>query len=272
MLASAFDGDSNSVSLDILTSEDLDALRQSSGLTGGPARVNPAGPSSKRYLILTYQGEFDKVHYPMALAFSETEDVSELKRSIVQLRDELEGLRRSELDSSRVQEWEQMASSFRLEKEKLERELRERSIEKDRLLGLVESLKSDNHSLRLRVDFLESSHRSSSKKQQLVSSPANSLRRGIASPSRSSPYRNRPPAPVSPSRRPPLARGMVSPIRRPPSLRSSPASSVRSITSPKPPRLPKPTGAAPLSEVDARLQALQNFLRHQKSAIRTLQK
>ena len=285
MLSSAFEGDSGSVSLDLLTNEDLDALRQSSGLGAGPRNSQP-GPSSKRYLILTYQGEFDKVHYPMALAHSETEDVGELKRTIVHLRDELDQVRRSQVDSSSVREWEQTAGSLKAEKEKLARELNEFSVENNRLVDLVESLKGDNHVLRLRVDFLESQSKrkssnrpigqgppsspmrrlgGTSRNSSFATSPANSMRRGAGG---SSPYRR---PPTAPSSRQQLLIGGISPIsRRPPSLRS-PASSTRSelIVSPRrrsPAR--SAAGAAPLSEVDARLQALQNFLKHQKSSVR----
>lgn len=285
MLSSAFEGDSGSVSLDILTSEDLEALRQSSGLGAGP-RTNQTGPSSKRYLILTYQGEFDKVHYPMALGQCEIEDVGELKRTIVQLRDDLETSRRSNVDSNSVREWEQMLAGFKSEKEKLVRDLSDYSIENNRLKDLVDSLKGDNQALRLRVEFLESQAitRRGSAAHSFVTSPANSLRRGP------SPSRNRPPGGSSPyGRRPPLPLlPPSSPIRRrgqaPPSLRSSPASSTRSernilgsspgrqmASSPQARRRPAtaetpPSSSVPLSEVDARLQALQNFLRHQKKS------
>jgi hypothetical protein len=58
MLSSAFTGNP-SVTLDLLTADDLDKLR---GRSSGTRDVD------KRYLIVTFSSEFeDKVHYPLAL-------------------------------------------------------------------------------------------------------------------------------------------------------------------------------------------------------------
>jgi len=54
----------------------------------GQLALPQAALSNKRYLILTYQGEFDRVHYPLPLAFDEFPDPQELKRTIAQLRGE----------------------------------------------------------------------------------------------------------------------------------------------------------------------------------------
>ena len=69
MLSSALSGDSSSVSLDVLTGEDLERIRSSqrSGISSTSQLASP----EKRYVILTYQAEFDKVHYPLALSVME---------------------------------------------------------------------------------------------------------------------------------------------------------------------------------------------------------
>lgn len=94
MLVSAMDRDSESVYLDVLTSRDLEMLRQRasgpSPTNGGPPGTD-RGPqqtqqqsNKKRYLILTYQAEFDKVHYPLALTLEEANDDPETLKSCVQ--------------------------------------------------------------------------------------------------------------------------------------------------------------------------------------------
>ncbi len=42
--------------------------------------------SNKRYLILTYRVEYDRVHYPLPLAFEEVPSVSSLQRVVRRLR------------------------------------------------------------------------------------------------------------------------------------------------------------------------------------------
>ena len=306
MLGSAFDLDSPSVSLDLLTSEDLEALRQASGVnTGHRPAAQSSGVHSKRYLILTYQSEFDKVHYPMALSYCEVDDVGELKRTIVRLRDELESLKRSHMDPSCVHELEGLVMTYKSEKEQLGRDLNQYSMENNKLVDLVESLKSDNHLLRMRIERLESdarqrgSSRIPNNTSSILTSPANSLRTlrppptSVRAPSPTRSQRGLSPRtapsrpPTAPARRvtsttsPRSVKGYTSPYAQS-SLRS-PASSTRSVEVPspnrrrntapalhaisrspiRPPALPI-APVASLSEVDARLQALQNFLRHQK--------
>jgi len=48
------------------------------------------GPhSKKRYLILTYAVEFDRVHYPLPLAFEAIPSADSMQRTISRLRREL---------------------------------------------------------------------------------------------------------------------------------------------------------------------------------------
>ena len=46
--------------------------------------------NNKRYLILTYMVEFDKVHYPLPLNFDENPDIDTLKNTIRRLRLEID--------------------------------------------------------------------------------------------------------------------------------------------------------------------------------------
>jgi coiled-coil domain-containing protein 61 len=315
MLISAFDSDSGAVSLDLLTGEDLDALRQANGLgaKAGPNQASVPLAKSKRYLILTYQGEFDKVHYPMALSYCDQEDTNELKRTIVRLRDELDSVRKSQVDSKSLREVEVLVMSYKSEKDKLARELTESQAEITRLNAEIASLQSDNHLLRTKVDVLQSqistqslprgavrpvSGSSSvgrppirSRGSSIASSPASSLRN---SPLRdrngsraSSPQRRPSPKGPSPyrqtlSKRSPAGRD-ISPYRpRPPLYQKQTSSPKRGMSGglrlPLPSvggsydrdeirieQQPPPPPPVALSEVDARLQALQNFLRHQKA-------
>ena len=86
MLSSAFSKDSDSVLVDLLTYADLEALKAKK--TGkGPGTSNPNSKTQlKRYVILTYQSEFDRVHYPLPLAFEDKPNVEAMQRTIKKLR------------------------------------------------------------------------------------------------------------------------------------------------------------------------------------------
>ena len=112
MLLSAVRQESDSVFVDLLTYADLELLRSkrasaagvasSAGTAAAAAQAGPgpagaaapgaAAPppgSTKRYLILTYAAEFDRVHYPLPLAFEEHPDPRRLQATIRQLRTQL---------------------------------------------------------------------------------------------------------------------------------------------------------------------------------------
>jgi coiled-coil domain-containing protein 61 len=74
--------------MDLLTYSDLEILKAKRlRRSGHDARLpTHAVQNNKRYLILTYQGEFDKVHYPLPLPFEEHPDPQDLKKTIVRLR------------------------------------------------------------------------------------------------------------------------------------------------------------------------------------------
>lgn len=70
--------------LDLLTAQDLAMLKarkQNPQNTPALSDHSLVDPKQKRYLILTLNGEFEKVHYPMPLAFLEEPDVGALRRT-----------------------------------------------------------------------------------------------------------------------------------------------------------------------------------------------
>ncbi|KAG1657337.1 hypothetical protein FOA52_003760 [Chlamydomonas sp. UWO 241] len=99
MLLSAVKQASDSVFVDLLTYQDLEVLktRKMAEAAGSAAPQPPARPalppSNKRYLILTYAAEFDRVHYPLPLVFEEHPDPEHLRHVIVSLRQELDAAR-----------------------------------------------------------------------------------------------------------------------------------------------------------------------------------
>ncbi|XP_066560223.1 centrosomal protein CCDC61 isoform X2 [Amia ocellicauda] len=94
MLESAVCKSSESVSLDLLTYSDLELLRnRKAGMLG---RLRPPAQSStlstKRYLILIYSVEFDRIHYPLPLHYQGKPDPAALQREIRALQAELAAL------------------------------------------------------------------------------------------------------------------------------------------------------------------------------------
>lgn len=91
MLNSAFSRESESVYVDLLTYNDLELLKARK-LGNGPSLTTNASSSSlsrshmKRYIILTYSGEFDRVHFPLPLMYEESPNVKALQRTIRRLR------------------------------------------------------------------------------------------------------------------------------------------------------------------------------------------
>lgn len=96
MLATAFTEEKDSVLfVDLLTFADLELLkaRKNGGqlpTSRSAASIEAANraPTNKRYIILTYNGEFDRVHYPLPLLYEDplAPNVNSLRRTIVRLR------------------------------------------------------------------------------------------------------------------------------------------------------------------------------------------
>ncbi|XP_030073942.1 centrosomal protein CCDC61 isoform X4 [Microcaecilia unicolor] len=91
MLESALMQSSESVTLDLLTYADLEQLRNrkmGSGIWHAPT-TKSAALNSKRYLILIYSVEFDRIHYPLPLPYVGKPDPVTLQKVIRELKDEL---------------------------------------------------------------------------------------------------------------------------------------------------------------------------------------
>ncbi|XP_045148600.1 centrosomal protein CCDC61 [Echinops telfairi] len=94
MLESALTQSSESVTLDLLTYTDLESLRNRKlGARPGPLAPRSAQLNSKRYLILIYSVEFDRIHYPLPLPYQGKPDPVVLQGIIRSLREELGRLR-----------------------------------------------------------------------------------------------------------------------------------------------------------------------------------
>nr|XP_055104429.1 centrosomal protein CCDC61 isoform X1 [Symphalangus syndactylus] len=90
MLESALTQSSESVTLDLLTYTDLESLRNRK-MGGRPGSLAPrsAQLNSKRYLILIYSVEFDRIHYPLPLPYQGKPDPVVLQGIIRSLKEEL---------------------------------------------------------------------------------------------------------------------------------------------------------------------------------------
>lgn len=89
MLLSALAQESDSVYLDVLTARDLEMLRRHANPQGPPTTNPAAAQSDKRYVILTYRAEFDKVHYPLPLPLDERSEEDVLRTMVGRLKSEL---------------------------------------------------------------------------------------------------------------------------------------------------------------------------------------
>eukprot|EP00931_Biecheleriopsis_adriatica_P056948 TRINITY_DN3377_c0_g2_i4.p1 TRINITY_DN3377_c0_g2~~TRINITY_DN3377_c0_g2_i4.p1 ORF type:complete len:589 (-),score=117.16 TRINITY_DN3377_c0_g2_i4:122-1888(-) len=88
MLLSALAQESDAVYLDVLTARDLEMLRRHAN-PQGPPTTSTATQSDKRYMILTYRAEFDKVHYPLPLPLDERSEEELLRCMVARLKSEL---------------------------------------------------------------------------------------------------------------------------------------------------------------------------------------
>ncbi|XP_051161095.1 centrosomal protein CCDC61-like isoform X2 [Leptopilina boulardi] len=91
MLQSGLLKTSESISLDLLTFEDLELLRSRRADNYSNPPVNHKN-NNRRYLILTYTVEFDRIHYPLPLEYCGPPDPSILQATIRKLEAEIEKL------------------------------------------------------------------------------------------------------------------------------------------------------------------------------------
>ncbi|XP_046490790.1 centrosomal protein CCDC61 isoform X1 [Neodiprion pinetum] len=93
MLQSGLLKTSDCVSLDLLTFDDLELLRCRRTEVGSDYSLVGAKMSNRRYLIITYNVEFDRIHYPLPLEYCGLPDTAVLQSTIRKLEAELERLR-----------------------------------------------------------------------------------------------------------------------------------------------------------------------------------
>ncbi|RUS85698.1 hypothetical protein EGW08_006574 [Elysia chlorotica] len=128
MLESAISKTSDSVCLDLLTYNDLETLRQKkSGAASNIKTTIPAPRSahitSKRYLILTYTVEFDRIHYPLPLPYLGKPDPQALQEEVRILRADLKKTRQPQAGGTNDHRMEKLLRDYRrLEREKTEME------------------------------------------------------------------------------------------------------------------------------------------------------
>ncbi len=95
MLHTALTRASESVFIDLLTIQDLETLRarrqqRDDDVNTSTAPVSSSlAKSNKRFLILTYLVEFDRVHFPLPLRFEDEPAADALRRTVQRLRAQL---------------------------------------------------------------------------------------------------------------------------------------------------------------------------------------
>lgn len=82
------------MSLELLTYSDLESLRKQKSHPKSHSAVTSNHTPTKRYLILTYSAEFDRIHYPLALPYVGKSDPVQLQETIRQLQKELESYKK----------------------------------------------------------------------------------------------------------------------------------------------------------------------------------
>jgi coiled-coil domain-containing protein 61 len=153
MLSAAFtEAKDNVLYVDLLTSSDLEMLkaRKSTGgdSHGGQFQASSGGVSNKRYIILTYSGEFDRVHYPLPLVHEDplAPNIASWKRTIKRLRQQVKDKPKHGVNSSVIDPEDLDSSLFNSEKDK----------NRDTVRQIVTQLRQENTELKHRLRQMES--------------------------------------------------------------------------------------------------------------------
>ncbi|KAM8835847.1 centrosomal protein CCDC61 [Synchiropus picturatus] len=122
MLESAVRKMSDSVTLDLLTYADLELLRnRKAGVVGRPrGPPQSSALTAKRYLILIYTVEFDRIHYPLPLPYVGKPDPAALQKEVRALRSELASLTSRGFSKSADLEIHRLRTELALVKEEKE--------------------------------------------------------------------------------------------------------------------------------------------------------
>ncbi|KAJ8044745.1 Coiled-coil domain-containing protein 61 [Holothuria leucospilota] len=125
MLDSALAQASEAVTLDLLTYSDLEMLRnRKAGLgTRSIPGAQKAALNTKRYLIVTYTVEFDRIHYPLPLPYQGKPDPVALQNTIRDLKVEIKRLKsqiQSDFRSVELQKLQKQYDILYAEKQEVE--------------------------------------------------------------------------------------------------------------------------------------------------------
>ncbi|NXV20792.1 CCD61 protein, partial [Cepphus grylle] len=138
--------------MQLLTYADLETLR--SRKVGAMPRPPPSTASplnAKRYLILVYSVEFDRIHYPLPLPYAGRPDPAALHRLVRELREELARLRTRRRDDGRDAEIRHLQDGM---KDELAREKARHQREQRQLATELAEVKASERRLQQRVKSL----------------------------------------------------------------------------------------------------------------------
>ncbi|XP_063751461.1 centrosomal protein CCDC61 isoform X2 [Eleginops maclovinus] len=122
MLESAVRKMSDSVTLDLLTYADLELLRnRKAGVVSRPRGNQQSSVlTAKRYLILIYTVEFDRIHYPLPLPYVGKPDPAALQKEVRALKAELNNVSSHGINKAAQLEIQQLRAELALVKEEKE--------------------------------------------------------------------------------------------------------------------------------------------------------
>lgn len=86
----ALEQKSDKIFIDFLTARDILMLKTKRSNGAPPSTAVPASQNTKRYVILTYKTEFEKVHFPLVLNWIVQPDPESLKRTFKRVKAEYE--------------------------------------------------------------------------------------------------------------------------------------------------------------------------------------
>ncbi|KAM4890506.1 centrosomal protein CCDC61 [Sylvia borin] len=165
MLESALTQSSDSVSLELLTYSDLETLHSRKvGAATRPPLSTCSPLNSKRYLILVYSVEFDRIHYPLPLPYAGRPDLVALVRELQEQLAQLRARRLEETQHLRDALWQALEEK-RAAEARHQREYRQLAAE-------LTQVKSSEQRLHLRVKNLTAELASYRRGRQKSASPA----------------------------------------------------------------------------------------------------
>ncbi|XP_043582203.1 centrosomal protein CCDC61-like isoform X3 [Bombus pyrosoma] len=140
---------SESITLDLLTFEDLQLLRARKLERSSCSSLNNT-TNNRRYLILTYTVEFDRIHYPLSLEYCGLPNPMILQATIRKLQTELERLQSTRIN----RDFQKRVEQLTIANQKLIQENHRLKNGGKGLKHLLESIKSlENNVVKERASF-----------------------------------------------------------------------------------------------------------------------